>query len=310
MSTAGLSSTPITSPRRYLAHTAAFSRLANIRQVVEFLSLRLGLRIEDVRVWHVKETTTLLEDEYATLQDLYVQDNDQLLLEVRNKDLTWPEELGALASGNSERRPTITLSPGATGLHNLGNTCFMNAALQAVSNTRPLTLYFQRDGQLCELNSSNPLGTKGQVARRYAELCRELWAGSTRSVAPLKLRWCVSKHAPHLGGGGQHDSQELLAWLLDALHEDLNRVARKQYTELRDSDGRPDTIVAEEAWQQHLARDHSIITDLFYGQLKSKVTCQTCGHESVRFDPFNLLSLPLPMESFTLCEVLGCIFFL
>lgn len=92
--------------------------------------------------------------------------------------------------------------------------------------------------------------------------------------------------------------------MLDALHEDLNRVTKKQYTELRDSDGRPDTVVAEEAWVQHLARDHSIITDLFYGQLKSKVTCQTCGHESVRFDAFNLLSLPLPMESFTLCEVL------
>lgn len=91
---------------------------------------------------------------------------------------------------------------------------------------------------------------------------------------------------------------------MDALHEDLNRVTRKQYTELRDSDGRPDAVVAEEAWVQHLARDHSIITDLFYGQLKSKVTCQTCGHESVRFDAFNLLSLPLPMESYTLCEVL------
>lgn len=212
LSTAGITSTPVASPRRYLAHTAAFSRLANVRQVNEFLSSRLGLRTEDVRVWHVRETTTLLEDENATLQDLHVHDNDQLLLEVRNKDLTWPEELGALASGSTsvnsfERRPTITLSPGATGLHNLGNTCFMNAALQAVSNTRPLTLYFQRDGQLCELNSSNPLGTKGQVARRYAELCRELWAGSTRSVAPLKLRWCVTKHAPHLGGGGQHDSQ-------------------------------------------------------------------------------------------------------
>lgn len=277
LSTAGITSTPVASPRRSLAHTAAFSRLSNIRQVTEFLCGHLGLRLEDVRLWHVKENTVLLEDENATLQELSIVDNDQILLEVRNKDLTWPEELGALAAGgqtvlNSERRPTISLPPGATGLHNLGNTCFMNAALQAVSNTRPLTLYFQRDAQLCELNSSNPLGTKGQVARRYAELCRELWAGSTRSVAPLKLRWCVSKHAPHLGGGGQHDSQELLAWLLDALHEDLNRVARKQYTELKDSAGRPDTVVAEEAWQQHLARDHSVITDLFYGQLKSKVS--------------------------------------
>ncbi|KAF5303286.1 hypothetical protein FQA39_LY10025 [Lamprigera yunnana] len=312
LTTAGITSPTVGSPRRYLAHTAAFSRLANVRQVIEFLSTRLGLRVEDVRLWHVKENAILMEDENAILQDLGVQDSDQLLLEVRNKDLTWPEELGALVSGTTttqgslsmDRRPTICLPPGATGLHNLGNTCFMNSALQAVSNTRPLSQYFQRDLQLCELNSSNPLGTRGQVARRYAELCRKLWAGSTRSVAPLELRWCVTKHAPHLGGGGQHDSQELLAWLLDALHEDLNRVTRKQYTELGDSDGRPDTIVAEEAWQQHLARDHSIITDLFYGQLKSKVTCQSCGHESVRFDAFNLLSLPLPMESFILCEVI------
>lgn len=66
--------------------------------------------------------------------------------------------------------------------------------------------------------------------------------------------------------------QELLAWLLDALHEDLNRVTKKPYIELKDSNGRPDEIVADEAWQHHLTRDHSIITDLFYGQLKSKVS--------------------------------------
>lgn len=60
--------------------------------------------------------------------------------------------------------------------------------------------------------------------------------------------------------------------MLDSLHEDLNRVIGKQYTELEDSGGRPDEVVAEEAWQQHLTRNHSIITDLFYGQLKSKVS--------------------------------------
>ena len=34
--------------------------------------------------------------------------------------------------------------------------------------------------------------------------------------------------------------QELLAFLLDGLHEDLNRVQEKPYVELKDSDGRPD----------------------------------------------------------------------
>ncbi|CAG9854986.1 unnamed protein product [Phyllotreta striolata] len=312
LSTAGLASSVNAGTRRYLAHTAAFSRLATVQQVTDFLCQRLNLRPEDARLWLLREhSASLVDDENASLEDLGVTDSDQVLLEVRNKDLTWPEELGQLVAGGGhelglsvERRPTICLPPGATGLHNLGNTCFMNAALQAVSNTRPLTLYFQRDNSLTELNLTNPSGSKGQVAKRYAELCRELWAGSTRSVAPLKLRYLISKYSPNFQDGGQHDSQELLAWLLDALHEDLNRVAIKQYTELKDSNGRPDEVVADEAWQQHLSRDHSIITDLFYGQLKSKVTCQTCGHESVRFDIFNVLSLPLPMESYILCEVL------
>lgn len=89
------------------------------------------------------------------------------------------------------------------------------------------------------------------------------------------------------------------------MHEDLNRVTEKPYSELKDSDGRADSVVAHEAWAQHNARNQSIVIDLFYGQLKSKVSCLGCGRDSVRFDPFSLLSLPLPVENFTYCEVLG-----
>lgn len=309
-------------PKKYLAYTAAFSRLATVKQVAEFLCQRLKLRVEDIRLWHLVPTPTgvtefpyLLEEDNLTLQELSISDNDQLLLEIRNKDLTWPEELGSLtiahsnSHNNLERRGTVSSiqsqhPPGATGLHNLGNTCFMNAALQVLFNTQPLAQYFAKRMHLYELNVNNKLGTKGQLAMRYAELLREVWTASQRSIAPLKLRFCVTKHAPQFSGGGQHDSQELLDWLLDSLHEDLNRVMEKPYSELKDSDGRADVIVAAEAWSQHHARNQSIIVDLFYGQLKSKVTCSGCGRDSVRFDPFSLLSLPLPVENYTYCEVL------
>lgn len=71
-----------------------------------------------------------------------------------------------------------------------------------------------------------------------------MWSCSARSVAPLRVRWCVSRWARALAGGGQHDAQELLAWLLDALHEDLNRVRQPPQAPLHhhDSDGRPDQV--------------------------------------------------------------------
>lgn len=60
------------------------------------------------------------------------------------------------------------------------------------------------------------------------------------------FQWTIGKYAPRFNGFQQHDSQELLAFLLDGLHEDLNRVHGKPYSELTDSEGRPDVTVAEE----------------------------------------------------------------
>lgn len=84
--------------------------------------------------------------------------------------------------------------------------------------------------------------------------------------------------------------------MLDGLHEDLNRVKVKPYTETIESDGRPDETVARESWFNHLKRNNSVITDLMHGQYKSKITCPDCGHVSITFDPFLTLTLPLPTK--------------
>ena len=52
----------------------------------------------------------------------------------------------------------------------------------------------------------------------------------------------VGRFAPSFSGYQQQDTHELLAFLLDGLHEDLNRVKQKPYIELQDDKGRPDEV--------------------------------------------------------------------
>ncbi|KAG8088141.1 hypothetical protein GUJ93_ZPchr0010g8575 [Zizania palustris] len=182
---------------------------------------------------------------------------------------------------------------GLCGLHNLGNTCFMSSAIQSLVHTPPLVEYFLKDYSQ-EINTENPLGLQGELAIAFGELLRKLWSSGQTSVAPRLFKTKLSRFAPQFSGYNQHDSQELLAFLLDGLHEDLNRVKKKPYIEAKDADDRPDEELAEECWNYHKARNDSIIVDKFQGQYKSTLVCPDCKKISVTFDPFMYLSLPLP----------------
>ncbi|XP_010191436.1 PREDICTED: ubiquitin carboxyl-terminal hydrolase 4, partial [Mesitornis unicolor] len=201
-------------------------------------------------------------------------------------------------------RESASLSqPGLCGLSNLGNTCFMNSALQCLSNTPPLTDYFLEDKYEAEINQNNPLGMRGEIAEAYAELIKQMWSGRQSHVAPRMFKTQVGRFAPQFSGYQQQDSQELLAFLLDGLHEDLNRVKKKPYLELKDANGRPDLEVAKEAWENHRLRNDSIIVDIFHGLFKSTLVCPKCSKVSVTFDPFCYLTLPLPLRRDRLMEV-------
>ncbi|XP_058093309.1 ubiquitin carboxyl-terminal hydrolase 5 isoform X2 [Magnolia sinica] len=133
----------------------------------------------------------------------------------------------------------------------------------------------------------------GELALAFGELLRKLWAPGRTPVAPRPFKAKLARFAPQFSGYNQHDSQELLAFLLDGLHEDLNRVKDKPYIKSRDADGRSDEEVADEYWANHIARNDSIIVDVCQGQYKSTLVCPVCGKVSVTFDPFMYLSLPL-----------------
>ena len=182
--------------------------------------------------------------------------------------------------------------PGLTGLSNLGNTCYMNSALQCLSHTAALTNYFLREEFARELNLANPLGTQGKLATYYAVMLKKLWSQNYKAIDPIQFKKAVGNFAPQFAGYQQHDSQELLAFLLDGLHEDLNRVPEpKPYVEAIESHGRDDATVAREAWQAHRQRNRSVIVDLFQGQFRSRVTCPEADCDRVSCCCFMLFML-------------------
>jgi ubiquitin carboxyl-terminal hydrolase 4/11/15 len=185
---------------------------------------------------------------------------------------------------------------GVCGLQNLGNTCFMNSGLQSLSAIKELSEYFLSDKYKPEINETNPLGTKGKLVKKYASLIKNLYYATSPSFSPWALKHAIGQHQPMFSGYQQHDSQELISFVLDFLHEDLNRVKVKPFTSTIESDGQDDYQVGRESWINHLKRNRSVIVDLMFGQFKSQLTCPKCARISITYDPFHSIPLPIPFN--------------
>lgn len=111
---------------------------------------------------------------------------------------------------------------GLVGLKNIANTCYMNSALQALSNSPPLTGYFLECGNVVQGGVSR---SKVCLSKSYLRLIRDLWLNKRRGyIVPDEIIRGISTIHPMFRGYQQHDTQEFLRCFMDQLHEELKEV--------------------------------------------------------------------------------------
>ncbi|CAJ1075741.1 ubiquitin carboxyl-terminal hydrolase 43 isoform X1 [Xyrichtys novacula] len=209
--------------------------------------------------------------------------------------------------------------PGVLGLKNHGNTCFMNAVVQCLSNTDLLAEYLGLEWYKLDLSQIRLNGMvrsdevmrfgKGEVTEQLASLVRALWTLEYTPQLSVDFKAIVSKYGSQFRGNSQHDALEFLLWLLDRVHEDVNMAVHNNNNKIKavgEVQGEAEEAPSPDPSQsQNPGVQHSFVQEHFQAQYKSSLTCPHCLKQSNTFDPFLCISLPIPLrQTRPMCVIL------
>jgi ubiquitin C-terminal hydrolase len=184
---------------------------------------------------------------------------------------------------------------GNVGLVNLGNTCFLNSCIQALSHTFELNELLDKVKTIKKVNES-------VITNEWNALRKLMWENNDISVSPNKFVHNVQRLAHIKGkelftGWSQNDMSEFLIFMVDCMHESISRPVHVRITGKSEHGVDELALDCYKMLKTTYAKEYSEIMDLMYGIYVSEITSiDGKVKHATKSESFFVLDLPIPIK--------------
>ena len=195
-------------------------------------------------------------------------------------------------SHDINKLPSQLNYPHLLGLFNIGQSCYMNATIECLSNIKEISDVLLQPEYLIKDNSK-------LLTSVYSELLSNLFYPNKeildkKGVEPTTFKIILGFLNPLFQGSQAGDSKDLIFFLIETLHEELNegKIESENIPEIFDSNS-PEISTNKNKMLQNFRnefqlKNKSIISDTFYGITSSEICCDKCKKTKYTFQSFNI----------------------